>query len=88
MSELSKIYVKNALALLGNEEDPRAKEAISLLTQSNIQAGLVDWLANPFVRSAMSILNMMQGNPKVKQAIKLLTEAGEEEEKASKKKKK
>jgi hypothetical protein len=58
-----------------------------LLKKTSIEAGIIDFLANPFVRSALGILEKFQSNKRISEAIKLLKEAGEEEEKEVKKKK-
>jgi hypothetical protein len=84
------IYLKNAIDVLEplattDKEIARAYLSLKALT---IQGGVLDFLANPFIRSAIGILEMMQGNPKIKQALSLLQEAGKEEEEAKKKKKK
>lgn len=83
------IYAKNALAILEPlaTTDKELARAYLLLKQQRVEAGFVDFLANPFVRSAMGILEMLMGNPKVKQAVSLLREAGKEAEEEEKKKK-
>ena len=65
----------------------RVNAAYKLLSKTPIQAGVEDWLTNPFVRTAMTILKGLSSNYKIRQAIQLLTEAGKDaEEEASKKK--
>ena len=89
MSALSKVLHNNALELLRQERrsSARVNAAYKTLMQNHIEAGAVEWLANPFVRTALSILQSLSGNYKVKEAIKLLKEAGSEAEAESKKKK-
>ena len=89
MSALAKTYYDNALTLLKQERrsSRRVNAAYKVLLQNHIQAGAVEWLANPFVRTALSILQSLSGNYKIKEAIKLLKEAGCEAEVENKKKK-
>jgi len=56
--------------------------------ETRIQAGVEDFLANPFVQTALSILKNLSKNYKIGQAIKLLEEAGKDYEEAERKKKK
>jgi len=91
MSEsLQELYVKNALRFIKAERRSARKvnEAYLMLSRCNIQAGLVDWLANPYLRTALSILEKFTGNYKIQQAVKLLREAGEDQEKVTKSAKK
>jgi hypothetical protein len=89
MSELAKVFYDNALGLLRQERrtSSRVNAAYRTLQKNHIEAGAVEWLANPFVRTALSILQSLSGNYKVREAIKLLKEAGSEAEAESKKKK-
>ncbi len=86
--KLSEVLAKNALAVLEPiaAEDKDVARAYLMLRQQRVEAGLVDFLANPFVRSAMGILEMLVGNAKVREAVKLLKEAGKEAEEEKKKK--
>lgn len=88
MPDLSKVYYNNALALLAGErrKSRRINAAYTALKRNDIHAAGVDWLANPFVRTALSILQSLSGNYKVREAIKLLKEAGAEAEAEEKKK--
>lgn len=83
------IFAKNALDLLEPmaTTSPELAKAYLLLRKTSIEAGIIDFLANPFVRSALGILEKFQSNKRISEAIKLLKEAGEEEEKEVKKKK-
>lgn len=94
MSELN-VFHLNALRILHDEAEatPRLRSALVALEhpqlQRGIRAGLEDFLANPFVQTAMSILRTFGKNYKVNQAVKLLEEAGKdyaEEQRKSKKK--
>lgn len=92
---LGKVYWDNALKLLAEAaaEEPGVNEAVKVLLhrdlEAGIQAGIVDFLSNPFIQTALTILETFQKNYKVGQAIKLLKEAGKEfEEEESRKKKK
>jgi hypothetical protein len=89
MSASAKIYYDNAVEFLRQERRShrRVNAAYTILKKNNIEAGAVEWLANPFVRTALSILQSLSGNYKIKEAIKLLKEAGSEAEAETKKKK-
>lgn len=88
MSEQAKVFYDNALELLRQERrsSSRVNAAYKTLTRNHIEAGAETWLANPFVRTALSILQSLSGNYKIREAIRLLKEAGTEAETASKKK--
>lgn len=88
MNELAQVCYANAMELLRQERrsSRRVNAAYKTLQKNHIQAGAESWLANPFVRTALSILQSLSGNYKIKEAIKLLKEAGTEAEAASKKK--
>ncbi len=84
MDQRLSVFHLNALRLL-NEEVlvlPGLAPAIDALThrdlQEGIRAGVEDFLANPFVQTALSILRSFGKNYKVNQAIKLLEEAGKD----------
>jgi hypothetical protein len=87
--EMSRLYYANAVKILAGERRSARQidHAWRILNSHNIPAGMVDWLTNPFVRTALGILEKFQSNYKVKEAIKLLKEAGEEakQEKESRK---
>ena len=87
MSDYARVCYTNALELLRQERrsSRRINAAYQTLKQNSIEAGIVDWLSNPFVRTALSILQSLQGNYKVREAIKLLKEAGSEAESEKKK---
>ena len=87
MSDYARVCYANALELLRQERrsSRRINAAYQTLKQNSIEAGIVDWLSNPFVRTALSILQSLQGNYKVREAIKLLKEAGSEAESEKKK---
>ncbi len=86
---LAKVCYDNAMKLLASERrtSRRVNAAYKTLQKNNIEAGTVEWLANPFVRTALSILQSLSGNYKIREAIKLLKEAGSEAEEETKKKK-
>ena len=89
MSEpLEVVYYRNAMRLLAAERrrDRRINEIYCRLRGHEVKAELSDWLANPFVRTALLILEKFQGSYKISQAIKLLREAGEEAQATKKKK--
>jgi hypothetical protein len=77
------IYYRNALNFLKGErrKAKRIDEAYRKLNRFNLAGGFVDFLANPFIRSAISILEKFTGNYKVKEALRLLKEAGQESKK-------
>ena len=87
---LSEVYYKNALALLSSERRKagRINAAYKLLSKTPINAAVEDWLTNPFVRTALTILKGLSSNFKVREAIRLLSEAGKEQENAKKKRSK
>lgn len=94
MENLSYVYYSNAIRLLASErrKSKRVDEAYRMLVRHNMQAGIEDWLSNPFIKMAMKLLRSFGSNYKIGQAIKLLEEAGEEatvasEAEAKKKKK-
>jgi hypothetical protein len=86
---LAKVCYDNAMKLLASERrsSRRVNAAYRALQKNTIEAGAVEWLANPFVRTALSILQSLTSNYRVREAIKLLKEAGAEEEAEQKKKK-
>ena len=85
MESLSQIFYSNALKILATERRTarRVDEAYRILARRNLNAGIEDWLYNPFVKTALSILEKFSGNYKIKEALKLLQAAGDEAEKAS-----
>ena len=85
---IQEVYYRNALAILEAEADPRIAVAYKLLRSVPVTAGIEDWILNPFVSTALSILKKFSSY-KVQQAIKLIEEAATEarEEKTGKKKK-
>lgn len=87
MSALAEIYYTNALAILRTErrKAARVNAAYKLLTKTPITAGVEDWLQNPFVKTALTILQALTGNWRVREAIKLLKAAGEEAEQEARK---
>jgi hypothetical protein len=96
MSPLSQVLLDNALNILKQERrsSRRVNAAYNVLRQSKgrplvagkVTGGVVDWLANPFVRTALSILQSLSSNYKIREAIKLIKEAGMEAEEEAKKK--
>jgi len=98
MSDLAQVYVTNALNLLcaatpaapgvKGQKCPRRlhrdiDRAYRMLARHHLQGSLEDFLANPFVRTALSILRRFTGgNYKIQQAVALLEEAGKEATKA------
>lgn len=94
ISGQGKVYWDNALKLLAEAagEEPRVNEAVKVLLHQELETGIVagieDFLSNPFIQTALSILETFQKNYKVGQAIKLLKEAGKEFEEETRKKKK
>jgi hypothetical protein len=99
VSDLVQVYYSNALNLLNSsvpaqpgvkgEKAPRRLDrqidrAYRMLARYQLKAGLEDFLANPFVRTALSILRKFSSsNYRIEQAIKLLEEAGEEAKKSA-----
>lgn len=87
MNIRAQAYVSNALTLL--KQSQRVHKDVHLaykrLNALHVKAGLEDFLTNPFISTAMSILKTFSTNYKIKQAIKLLQEAGEEAKKKKKK---
>jgi hypothetical protein len=86
METLPQILYTNAIKILATERRSarRIDEAYRILVRRNLNAGLEDWLYNPFVKTALSILEKFSGNYKIKEALKLLQAAGDEAEKANK----
>ncbi len=78
--------MNNALTLLKSSQ--RAHKDVHLtykrLNTIYVRGGLADFLSNPFISTAMSILKTFSTNYKIQQAIKLLQEAGEEAKKKKK----
>jgi hypothetical protein len=87
---LSVVLARNAMNLLAKERGylfahrcgwvlTRMKSMpvhASLMNGQAVQADVEDFLANPFVKTAMMILEKLSGNYRVSQAMKLLREAG------------
>ncbi len=91
MSEpLSTIYYRNALTLLKAERRnyKRVNDVYVRLGRIEVRAGVEDWLGNPFISTALSILEKLTSNYKIKQAVQLLKEAATESKKESESKKK
>ena len=86
---LESVYFRNALRLLAQERrrDNRINQVYIRLRQHNVTAAVEDWLSNPFVSTALLILEKLSGNYRIQQAIKLLREAGAEHTKGKKGKK-
>jgi hypothetical protein len=83
MSEsLAQVLYANAIKILATERRShrRVDEVYRILARRNVSAGLENWLYNPFIKTALSILEKFSGNYKIKEAIKLLQEAGKEAE--------
>jgi hypothetical protein len=80
MADLAYVYYSNAIKLLASErrKSRRVDEVYRMLVRHNIEAGLADWLANPFIRTALTILKKFTDNYKIREATRLLYEAGEE----------
>lgn len=85
---LVRVCYANALRLLAMERRKarRIDHVYRVLSRHYLEAGIVEWLANPFIRTALVILEKFQADYRIKEAIKLLREAGEEASKAPKKK--
>jgi len=85
MESLQQIFYQNALKLLAQERRKarRIDGAYRTLARRNMRGSLEDWLYNPFVKTAISILSKFSSNYKIKEALKLLQAAGEEAEKAN-----
>ena len=85
---LSQVYFDNALCLLASERrsSRRVNAAYQTLKKNQVTAGIEDWMTNPFVRTALSILQSLSGSYKVREAIRLLKAAGTEAEAEKKKK--
>lgn len=78
---LPSILYANALKLLGTERRvaKRIDEAYRILARNRVHGAVEDWLQNPFVSTALGILEKFgTSNYKIKQAIQLLREAGKE----------
>ena len=83
MSEsLPQVLYANAIKILALERRSakRIDQAYRILARRNMSAGLEDWLYNPFVKTALSILEKFSKNYRIKEALKLLKAAGEEAE--------
>lgn len=93
MNNLAHVFYSNAVRLIAEERrsSKRIDEVYRILVTHNVEAGLTDWLANPFIKTALQILRKFTDNYKIREATRLLYEAGEEamasEAEASKKKK-
>jgi len=84
---LATVYIRNALELIRQEQ--RTSREIHQV-YSGLQKRLVkadksvsggfaeNFLSNPFISTALGILEKFSGNYKIKQALKLLKEAGAE----------
>jgi hypothetical protein len=83
--DLAYVYYSNAIKLLATErrKSQRIDKVYRMLARHNVQAGLADWLANPFIRTALQILKKFTDNYKIREATRLLYEAGEEATAAS-----
>ena len=86
---MSSPYLKNCLGFIeaAAADEPRLLPALRALeafqtADGSIQAGLDDFLSNPFVQTALGILKSFNKTYKVKQAIQLLEEAGREYQEA------
>ena len=79
-ASLATAYYNNAMAFLKTErrKAARVNAAYRLLQKNSITASAEDWLKNPFVRTALKILQGLTTNPKVRESLRLLKEAGEE----------
>ncbi len=84
-NELVYIYYANAIKLIASERRAHRSidQAYRILVQHNMQADLTDWLSNPFIRTALQILRKFTDNYKIREATRLLYEAGEEATAAS-----
>lgn len=85
MSETTaQVLYANAVKILALERRTarRVDKAYRVLARHNVNAAVEDWLVNPFVKTALSILEKFSGNYRIKEALKLLKAAGEEAEKA------
>lgn len=82
---LAQVFYDNALKMLASErrKAQRIDKAYRTLARRNVHGGLEEWLYNPFVKTAMSILEKFTDNYKIREALKLLQAAGEEAEKAN-----
>lgn len=84
METTAQILYSNAVKILALERRTarRVDEAYRILAKRNVSASMEDWLVNPFVKTAISILEKFASNYRIKEALKLLQAAGEEAEKA------
>lgn len=84
METIAQVLYANAVKLLATERRTarRVDEAYRILTERGVSAGVEDWLANPFVQTAIGILEKFTSNYRIREALKLLKAAGEEAEKA------
>ena len=75
---LIRVLYGNALKLISMERRRarRIDQVYRMMARHNLQAGVVDWLANPFIQTALSILERFSANYRIKEAVKLLREAG------------
>ncbi len=80
MESLSQIYYANAIKMIASERrsSKQIDDVYRILVRHNMQADLTDWLANPFIRTALQILRKFTDNYKIREATRLLYEAGEE----------
>ena len=85
------VFYLNARNLIKSELEaqPGLAPALAALesaqAQPGIAAGVEDFLANPFIQTALSILRSFSKNYKIGQAIKLLEEAGKDEQESQRK---
>jgi hypothetical protein len=87
------VYLANAIKLIASER--RKAQRVNRLyykligkiqkDPTNIQAGMIDLLSNPFIKSAISILEKFESNYKLREAAKLIKQAITEHEESKKK---
>ncbi len=89
ISALSQVYYQNAINILRDERQIRKKfnhVYARLHTGLRVEGGVASFLlSNPFIQTALKILETFESSYKVQQAIRLLRAAGEEAEKEKRK---
>ena len=84
------VFLLNAFRVLRplRGTDVRIDEVLALLEREHFSAGLETFLANPFIQTALKILKSFNKNYKIEQAVRLLEEAGKEEQETQRKSRK
>jgi len=83
--KLHQVLYSNALKILATERRTakRIDDVYRTLARHNMRASMDEWLYNPFVKTALGILERFSSNYKIREALKLLQAAGDEAEKAN-----